>query len=215
MRAGQFWRSCEERDYCFTMLSRLFLCAALLLTFGCTVLEAAPVTYVVITSEAPVIAQAATQPARQQVSPDEQLRQAHVLAHNGYYEEAIAAYRELLDLEAKPALAAIRADAAFALGRQAKAGGRAFAGRAPLFRYSSEISPMRRVGHRRITCAGRRPWNWSNGNRRSPIFRNTSPVAPACSPVMYGSGLQTRGWRWANTKRRFRIIRWPCSTAGR
>lgn len=114
------------------MLSRLFLCAALLLTFGCTVLEAAPVTYVVITSEAPVIAQAATQPARQQVSPDEQLRQAHVLAHNGYYEEAIAAYRELLDLEAKPALAAIRADAAFALGRQAKQAGEHSLARAAL-----------------------------------------------------------------------------------
>ncbi len=124
---------------------RKFSCTAILSLMGCTILEAAPVTYIVVTPDAPVLAQAATPLPTPSRPPAETMRIAAQAALNGYYEEAFVAYHEILDLPAKHVPPLTRADAAFALGQVGNRAGEYVVARAALSLFIRDYSTDERL----------------------------------------------------------------------
>ena len=88
-----------------------------LLSFRCSVIEAAPVRYVVVTSEVPIVAQASTIQPAQKIDPAAALAEAREWVLLGYYENAAEIYNELLEQPKAVLSLEQRADAAFALGQ--------------------------------------------------------------------------------------------------
>ena len=124
---------------------RKFSCTTMLILMGCSVFEAAPVTYIVVTPDAPVLAQAATPLPTPSRPPTETMRIAAQYVLNGYYEEAINAYSEILDLPAKHVSLLTRADAAFALGQVSNRAGEYVVARAALSLFISEFPTDERL----------------------------------------------------------------------
>ena len=91
---------------------------------ACTVIEAAPVTYIVVTAN-PVdvglggAAQATATASRSKLDPEKILQLAKNRSVNGYYDEAIALYREILSMPMDSVEVPLRAEAAFSLGQLA------------------------------------------------------------------------------------------------
>ena len=85
--------------------------------FGCSVIEAAPVTYIVVTSEVHDFAQASNLQPTRIPDPNSLIRDAGQLVHFGYFENAINIYNDVLDQPLELKFQDSRADAAFALGQ--------------------------------------------------------------------------------------------------
>lgn len=99
------------------MTHRIVVLGLILLCMRCSGIAAAPVTYIIVTSEAQIVAQASTTQPAQRIDPVAALAEARQAVQYGYYETAIDIYNDLLEQPKAILTQEQRADAAFALGQ--------------------------------------------------------------------------------------------------